>query len=58
MKTQIATSAACCRGILILLALCLVAQTGREWYMGSVLAGERSPTQEELRSKQGVVERH
>jgi alpha-glucosidase len=47
MKTQIATSAACCRGILILLALCLVAQTGREWYMGSVLAGKRSPAQEE-----------
>ena len=42
MKTQTATRAACCRRILILLALCLTLQTGRTACKERVLAAEQS----------------
>jgi alpha-glucosidase len=48
MKIEIATRAACCRGILILLALCPTVLTGGMWRRESVLAGERTPAQEEF----------
>src|ERR1700752_1214946 len=47
MKTQIATRAARCRGMLILVALCLMIQTGRAWCTGRVIAGKRSSAEED-----------